>query len=73
MAELKHDQSLAEVRDQFAETHRRLVSYIQSVPPEQLAGDTRLRRRLRLDTYGHYPIHTRQIREWREQRSGGRA
>ncbi|MBP1636454.1 MAG: hypothetical protein H6Q10_3028, partial [Acidobacteria bacterium] len=28
--------------------------------------DTRFRRRLRADTYGHYPHHTRAIRSWRE-------
>lgn len=71
MTEQKRDLSLADVRGYFAETHRRLVAYIQGVPPEQLAGDTRFRRRLRLDTYGHYPIHTKQIWEWREQRSAG--
>ncbi|MBA2519903.1 MAG: hypothetical protein H0V24_09575, partial [Chloroflexia bacterium] len=49
----------------------RLVAYLQGVPPEQLAGDTRFRRRLRLDTYGHYPIHTREIRDWRTRRGAG--
>lgn len=68
----KRELSLAEVRDQFAETHRRLVDYLRRVPPEQLAGETRFRRRLRLDTYGHYPLHTREIRNWRAQhRSAG--
>jgi hypothetical protein len=27
------------------------------------------RRRLRLDTYGHYPTHAEAIREWRGRRS----
>jgi hypothetical protein len=27
--------------------------------------ETRFRRRLRLDTYGHYPTHARAIRAWR--------
>lgn len=71
MTERRRDLSLAEVRDQFAETHRRLLTWIENVPPEQLAGDTRARRRLRLDTYGHYPIHTADIRRWRAQRSTG--
>jgi hypothetical protein len=35
----------------------------------QLIGDTRFRRRLRLDTYGHYPIHADAIRQWRKRRS----
>jgi len=71
MTEQKRDLSLADVRGQFEVTHRRLVAYLQGVPPEQLAGDTRFRRRLRLDTYGHYPIHTREIRDWRTRRGAG--
>lgn len=67
MTERKRHLSLAEVRGEFEETHRRLVAYLQSVPPEQVAGDARFRRRLRLDTYGHYPLHTREIREWRSR------
>lgn len=34
---------------------------------ELYARETRFRRRLRLDTYGHYPIHTRAIRAWRSR------
>jgi hypothetical protein len=47
--------------------HRQLVEYLQSVPEEQFARETRFRHRLRLDTYSHYPEHTRAIREWRER------
>lgn len=65
MTERKAGLSLDEVRAEFAETHRRLVDYILSVPPERIVGDSRFRRRLRLDTYGHYPIHTADIRRWR--------
>ena len=67
MAEQKRDLSLSEVLTQLEETHLRLVEYVQSAPEEQLSSETRFRRRLRLDTYGHYPIHTRAIREWRER------
>jgi len=59
--------SLSEVVDQMDATHSRLVEYLQSVPEEQFTNETRFRRRLRLDTYSHYPIHTRGIHEWREQ------
>jgi hypothetical protein len=69
MAERKRDLSLSDVLTQQDETHRRLISFVQSVPEDQFARETRFRRRLRLDTYGHYPIHTRAIREWRQQRS----
>jgi hypothetical protein len=67
MTEQKRGLSLSEVLTQLEETHLRLVEYVQSAPEEQLSSETRFRRRLRLDTYGHYPIHARAIREWRER------
>jgi hypothetical protein len=72
MSERKGRLSLSEVRRQLDETHERLVALIQNAPLSQLSGDTRFRRRLRLDTYGHYPIHASAIRDWREQWSAGR-
>lgn len=63
----KRDRSLDEIRQESKETHRRLIEYIRRVPPEAFVGDSRARHRLRLDTYGHYPIHTKDIREWRER------
>ncbi|MBA2595217.1 MAG: DinB family protein [Chloroflexia bacterium] len=68
MAVQTRDLSLDDVRRQANVTHRRLVDYIRGVPEELFARETRFRRRLRLDTYSHYPIHTTAIREWREQR-----
>jgi hypothetical protein len=67
----KRDRSLAEVFAEQAAVHRRLVAYIEKAPEHQLAGDTRFRRRLRLDTYGHYAGHTAAILRWRERRHGG--
>jgi hypothetical protein len=67
MTERKRDLSLAEVRRQLDEVQGRLVEYIRGVPEEQFAVETRFRRRLRLDTYGHYPKHTRAILAWRER------
>ncbi|MBO0722492.1 MAG: DinB family protein [Blastocatellia bacterium] len=66
MTEEKQGLSLAEVLKQMDETHRRLVDYVLSLPEEQFTRETRTRRRLRLDTYSHYPKHARAIREWRE-------
>lgn len=63
--------SLAEVRRQLVETHERLISYLQSISPDLLDSKSRFRRRLRLDTYGHYPIHTEHIRAWRSQTMTG--
>ena len=67
MTELKRDLPLSVVRSQLEETHLRLIEYVSSVPEEQFVRETRFRRRLRLDTYSHYPIHTQAIREWRER------
>jgi DinB family protein len=69
MTEQRKDLPLAEVLRQQKDVHRRLIIFIESVPDDQATGDTRFRRRLRLDTYGHYPKHARAIRTWREQRS----
>ena len=67
MAEQKRSLALAEVLSQLDKTHRRLISYLQSVPEEQFRGETRFRHRLRLDTYSHYPLHARAIQQWRER------
>jgi hypothetical protein len=65
--EQKRSLSLSEVREQLTATHGRLVDFIQGAPEHQLIGDTRFRRRLRLDTYCHYPIHGEAIRQWRQR------
>jgi hypothetical protein len=68
MTARNQDLSLAEVLRQRDATHRRLVEFLQRVPEPECGGDTRFRRRLRLDTYGHYAVHTAAIRAWRERR-----
>jgi hypothetical protein len=68
MTEQRKGLSLAAVLRQRDDVHRRLLSYLERVPDDQLGSETRVRRRLRLDTYGHYPKHARAIREWRERR-----
>lgn len=65
--ERNRNPSLAEVLRRRDATHRRLIAFIQGVPDAQSSGETRFRRRLRLDTYGHYAIHARAIRKWRER------
>ena len=67
MVEKKRSYSLPDVLGQLDETHRRLIDYIQHVPEEEYERETSFRRRLRLDTYSHYPLHARAIREWRER------
>ena len=67
MTERKKSLPLSEVLRQVDEVHRRLLDLIQSAPEDQFARETRFRRRLRLDTYHHYPQHAEAIRRWREQ------
>ena len=68
MTEQRKHVSLAQVLEQQDEVHRRLVALVAGVPDEKATGETRFRRRLRLDTYGHYPKHAAAIRAWRESR-----
>ena len=62
---------LSEVLREQSGTHSQVVAFIESTPEDRIRNDTRFRRRLRLDTYGHYPEHTEAIRIWRVQRSRG--
>ena len=59
--------SLAEALRQHDDVHARLLAYARAAPEELYARVTRVRRRLRLDTYGHYPLHAKAIRAWRER------
>lgn len=68
MTERKRKLSLAEVLKEQDQTHRRIVAYIETLPEEQFTTDTKARRRIRLDCYGHYPIHAKAIREWRKRK-----
>jgi DinB superfamily len=65
MTEQKRALSLSEVRTQLAVTHDRLVAVVHSAPDPHGTGETRFHRRLRLDAYGHYPLHAAAIRQWR--------
>lgn len=73
MTKRKAGLSLPEVFRQLDDVHRRVVELIERVPEDRLAGEARFRRRLRLDTYGHYPKHARAIRSWRERQAAGDA
>jgi hypothetical protein len=67
MTEKKRHLSLEHVREEFESTHARLIDYILAQPPERILSEPRFRRRLKLDTFGHYPIHTADIRSWRSR------
>jgi len=70
MTKRKEGLSLSEVLRQLDDTHRRVVEVIERAPEDQLIRETRFRRRLRLDTYSHYPKHAAAIRRWRERSAG---
>ena len=68
MTQRSRDLALADVLRRRDDAHRRLLAFIEGVPESECGGDTRFRRRLRLDTYGHYAVHANAIRQWRESR-----
>lgn len=67
MTQKRRDLSLAEVLRQHDAIHAQLVEYVQAAPAELFTRESRFRRRLRLDAYGHYPLHAKAIREWRRR------
>jgi hypothetical protein len=69
MTQRNRELPLAEVLRRRDGVHRRLLALVRDAPDAAVAGHTRFRRRLRLDTYGHYAIHTKAIRRWRDARS----
>lgn len=60
--------SLSQVLSQQIDIHASLIHYLQAAPADAM-DNARFLRRLRLDTYGHYPIHAEAIRRWRERRA----
>jgi hypothetical protein len=67
MTKEKASLPLSEVRRQQHDTHLRIIDAIARAPEDQLITETRFRRRIRLDTYGHYPKHAAAIQRWRER------
>ena len=67
VTEQKRDLEIVEVLRQMTDTHQRLVEFIEGIPEEQFKSETSFRRRVRLDTYSHYPKHAKAIKAWRDQ------
>ena len=59
--------SLDLVRERAESTHAELVAFVAAVDPALLTPKSKFRHRLKLDSFGHYPIHTAQIVAWRER------
>ena len=66
MTERSSALSLRDVLQRHDAVHRALLDYVRAAPEELLATETRFRRRIKLDAYGHYPKHAAAIRRWRE-------
>jgi hypothetical protein len=58
--------SLSEVLDQQERVHEQVIALVERVPEDLFLRESRFRRRLRLDTYSHYPKHAKAIRLWRK-------
>src|SRR5712691_11798752 len=71
MTSRKGGQSLSEMFRQLDDVHQRVIDVIERAPESHLIIETRFRRRLRLDTYTHYPKHAQAIRRWRERQAAG--
>jgi hypothetical protein len=65
----KAELSLPDVLRQLDETHQRIIELVRRAPETLLTRETRFRRRLRLDTFSHYPKHMVTIQRWRERQS----
>ncbi len=61
--------SLSEVIQRRDLVHAKLLEFIRGVQEENFLKENRFRRRLRLDTYGHYQEHGQAIRNWRGEKS----
>ena len=62
----KRGGSLTDILEHLGKVHQQMLNYLDRIPEEQFSHETRFRRRLRLDTYSHYPHHARLIRAWRD-------
>ena len=60
--------SIDDLHARLVQAHREVLAFLDEVEEHLFNQETRFRRRLRWDTYGHYPEHTRQVLEWREAR-----
>jgi hypothetical protein len=67
MTEHKKHLPLRQVLEEQRTAHRRLLEFLETVPDRHFRSEARFRRRLRLDTYSHYPKHAQAIRNWRAQ------
>ena len=63
--EAKRHLTLEHLRLEMAATHQRLLALLDRVPESAYRQEGRFLKRLRLDTYGHWRLHTEDVRRWR--------
>jgi hypothetical protein len=68
MTEKTKNMTLDDVLREQKSTHERLIKLLEAAPGQEFERETKFRRRLRFDTYRHYPEHTAAILKWREGR-----
>jgi uncharacterized damage-inducible protein DinB len=64
--EKKRSLTLPQIKQQMEEGHQRLLIFLENAPENAFLSGTRFQRRLREDTYAHYPEHARAINLWKE-------
>ncbi|MEN6596339.1 MAG: DinB family protein [Proteiniphilum sp.] len=69
MTEQKRTLTLAEILTRLNNVHEQLIEYLQTIPEEEFRSGSRIQKRVRWDTYAHYPMHTQAIHTWRERLS----
>ena len=63
--EAKRSLSLERLRVEMTATHQRLLALLDRVPESAYQKEGRFLKRLRLDTYGHWRLHTEDVRRWK--------
>ncbi|MBM3944422.1 MAG: ClbS/DfsB family four-helix bundle protein [SAR202 cluster bacterium] len=62
----KRSLPLQQVLEDSDRTHRKVLRFLTTLTDEELAAERPFRRKVRGDTYGHYPEHTASILAWRK-------
>jgi uncharacterized damage-inducible protein DinB len=65
--ERKCNLTLPQIKQQLDEGHQRLLIFLGNAPEQAFLSGTRFQRRLREDTYAHYPEHFKAINFWKER------
>jgi len=62
-SESNRSRSLGDLRSDMEAVHEEFLAFLDGLP-EEVAGDDRVQRRVRVDGYEHYAEHTEHILDW---------